>query len=283
MNIKEYISTGIVESYVFGLVNDQEKEEFERMCAAHAEVKEARDSFEWKLEQQSLANAVAPPPNLRSRIFSELEIEKDKLNRSSNLASRTLADQEMPEKTPVIIMGGRMRYVAAASVILLVASTILNFYFFNQYKSFSAKYDGLVAQNAELAHSEKALQTSNEEYQSAFDKLRDPSMSIIKMAGDAVPSSPDPASMATVYWNTRTKDVFLFVNNMPIPASDKQYQLWAIVNGVPVDAGVFDLQKGVPIVTMKNIPTAQAFAITLEKKGGSTTPLGQMYVLGKVS
>ena len=75
MNIQEYISSGIVESYVFGLVNDQEKQEFERMCAAHAEVKEARDSFEWRLEQQSLATAVAPPSNLRSRIFSELEIE----------------------------------------------------------------------------------------------------------------------------------------------------------------------------------------------------------------
>ena len=283
MNIKEYISTGIVESYVFDLVNDQEKEEFERMCAAHSEVKEARDSFELILEQQSLDHAVAPPKNLRSRIFAELEIEKDKLNRSTNAENRMAADQEMAEKAPVINMGGWMRYVAAASVILLVASTILNFYFFNQYKSFSAKYDGLVAQNAELARNEKSLQTSNKEYQSAIDKLRDTSMTIIKMAGNAVPSSPDPTSMATVYWNMRTKDVYLFVNNMPTPSSDKQYQLWAIVNGVPVDAGVFDIEKGVPVVTMKNIPNAQAFAITLEKKGGSTSPLGQMYVLGKVS
>jgi len=34
---------------------------------------------------------------------------------------------------------------------------------------------------------------------------------------------------------------------------------------------------------MKNIPKAQAFAITLEKKGGSVTPtLSAMYVMGKV-
>jgi len=33
---------------------------------------------------------------------------------------------------------------------------------------------------------------------------------------------------------------------------------------------------------MKNTPRAQAFAITLEKRGGSPTPQGKMYVLGKV-
>jgi len=37
-------------------------------------------------------------------------------------------------------------------------------------------------------------------------------------------------------------------------------------------------------VKMKNIAKAQAFAITLEKKGGSLSPnLQALYVLGKVS
>jgi len=34
---------------------------------------------------------------------------------------------------------------------------------------------------------------------------------------------------------------------------------------------------------MKNIPRAQVFAVTLEKRGGSTTPQGPMYVMGKAS
>jgi anti-sigma-K factor RskA len=33
---------------------------------------------------------------------------------------------------------------------------------------------------------------------------------------------------------------------------------------------------------MKDIAKAEAFAITLEKKGGNPTPEGKIYVLGKV-
>lgn len=274
MNIQEYISSGIVESYVLGLANDQEQAEFERMCAAHSEVSAARDAFEISLEQESLANAVPPPKNLRSQILAEIEIEKENSVDTTKTMRGIVDGPEMIEKAPVIKMKGWVRYIAAASVILLIASTALNFYFFNQYKSFSTKYDDVVAKNAAYAQNEK-------EYQNTINKLSDPAMAIIKMAGDSVPTSPAPSSMATIYWDTRTKDVFLLINNMPEASADKQYQLWAIVDGVPVDAGVFDIAKG--IVVMKNIPRAQAFAVTLEKRGGSPTPKGQMYVLGKVS
>ena len=107
-------------------------------------------------------------------------------------------------------------------------------------------------------------------------------MAIIKMPG--LPNSPDPSSMATVYWNTESRDVYLLVNKLPMPVRDKQYQLWAIVDGKPVDAGIFDMQEGLSFVKLKTIPKADAFAITLEKKGGSSTPdMNAMYVMGKVT
>jgi len=40
----------------------------------------------------------------------------------------------------------------------------------------------------------------------------------------------------------------------------------------------------VAVVKMKNIPRAQAFAVTLEKRGGSAAPtMDQMYMMGKAS
>jgi anti-sigma-K factor RskA len=111
--------------------------------------------------------------------------------------------------------------------------------------------------------------------------MKDPSMAIVKMS--AVATSPAHTSMATVYWNTESKDVYLLVNKLPKPVSDKQYQLWAIVDGKPVDAGTFEMPEGVSFVKLKTIPKADAFAITLEKKGGSATPdMEAMYVMGKV-
>ncbi len=61
MNIQEYISSGIVESYVLGLAEIEERAEFERMCVAHAEVKAARDAFEASIEQNAVSSAIEPP------------------------------------------------------------------------------------------------------------------------------------------------------------------------------------------------------------------------------
>jgi hypothetical protein len=50
---------------------------------------------------------------------------------------------------------------------------------------------------------------------------------------------------------------------LPAPALGKQYQLWAIVDGKPVDAGIISLQKEIyKIQKMKSFGSAQAFAIT---------------------
>jgi anti-sigma-K factor RskA len=55
-----------------------------------------------------------------------------------------------------------------------------------------------------------------------------------------------------------------------------------LVDGKPVDAGLLEDCNGV--CKLKNIPKAQAFAITLEDKGGSASPhLDQLYVIGNVS
>jgi anti-sigma-K factor RskA len=277
VNIQEYISSGIVESYVLGLASDEERAEFERMCAAHAEVKAARDAFELALEEHSLANAVPPPRQVRSQVFAELQIEKEKHGFTGNNG----IGEETP--APVVQMDPRWRYVAAASIVLLIASLIFNFYFFNKYKTFSDQYSALLAQNQEMARNERAIQTRLNDMQNAIDIFGDTAMAVIRMDATGVQTSPDPNSMATIYWDTRSKDVYLRVNRMPAATSEKQYQLWALVDGVPVDAGVFDVNNGVAILKMKNIPRAQAFAVTLEKRGGSEKPdLTQMYVLGKV-
>lgn len=274
MNIKEYISSGIIESYVLGLASSEEREEFERMCAAHTEVRLAREEFEIQLENHALKNSVQPPAHVRSKLFAEIEIEQQKIGPRISTNST---------QAPVVPIQPWWRYLAAASIVLLLTSTTLNFYFFSQFKSTERLYKDVLAQNQEYADNLKRTQVKFNEYEEAFRKMNDPAMVMVRMQGTFVATSPDSTSMATVFWDSNSKDVYLQINKMPVPSSDLQYQLWAIVDGVPVDAGVFDTNNGKPLVSMKNIPRAQAFAVTLEKKGGSPTPKGQMYVLGKVS
>jgi anti-sigma-K factor RskA len=274
LNIQEYISSGIVESYVLGLADEAERAEFEQMCALHPEVRAAREAFEIQLEQHVMADAAVPSQHVREtilyQVFSEQPVQT---NGHSNRGAQ-------PAK--VFALPAAMRYVAAAVIILLAGSAVLNVYYFNKYREFSRRYDRLLAQQTELVKSNNAMQTKLNSYQNTIAGLTDTGMSVIKMMGKAAPSSPAPGSMAMVYWDTRSKDVYLMANNLPMPAPGKQYQLWAIVDNKPVDAGMVDMDKAHVMVKMKNIPRAQLFAITLEQAGGSPTPQGPMYVMGKV-
>lgn len=275
MNIKDYISSGIVEAYVLGLASESEVTEFEAMCTQHPEIRSAKDSFEILIEQNALSGVVQPPSLLKNKIFDTIKNEENKLSSvvpitaSGNVASgknvRTMS-----------------RYLAAASIILLLFSTVLNFYLFRQYKSYSSRYVDLLASQQQLVNNNNNINARLQAYESAMEVMKNPDVAVVQMPASTVTTSPDPNSLAVVYWNIRTKDVYLFVNNMPQPASDQQYQLWAIVNGKPVDAGLVTSNINTPFGKMKNIANADAFAVTLEKRGGSTSPQGQMYVLGQV-
>jgi hypothetical protein len=94
-----------------------------------------------------------------------------------------------------------------------------------------------------------------------------------------------PASFATVYWDTASQDVYLMINNMPKPPSDKQYQLWAFLNDQPIDMGLIEItEKPLQLYRLKKAQAAQAFAITLEKKDriDVSKPGGDLYVMGKL-
>ncbi|HEY1202598.1 MAG TPA: anti-sigma factor [Niastella sp.] len=277
MNIQEYISSGIVESYVLGLADEAERAEFEQMCTQYAEVRAARDTFELSLEQHAMAAAVAPPAHIRETVLQQLAAGPEDVP-----AGKTAAPVVQMRLVKRGVLPGAMRYVAAASVVLLMGSMGLNVYYFNKYRSFSQRYDQLVAEQTQLAKNNGIMQTRLDNYEQTMQALNSPYMAQIKMEGKAVEASPAPDSKATVLWDTRTKDVYLMVNSLPEPQAGMQYQLWAIVDNQPVDAGMLNMEKGHMMVKMKNIPRAQLFAITLEQEGGSPTPKGKMYVMGKV-
>lgn len=270
MNVREYIASGIVESYVLGLASPEEMAEFERMCAAHQEVRLAREAFEMQLEQHALNNGITPPVSLQSSIFSEIAVEADKLRGNGSFQSEVPQEKQ----TPVIAMKW-WRIAAVASVVLLIGSIALNIYFANRFTTYKNLYFASVNESAKVREDMQIRQAT---FERSLEVLRDTNMAVIRMKGQ----SASPESMATVYWDKRTHDVFLFVNNLPEPTAGKQYQLWAIVNGQPVDAGMLNWDQAELVTPMKNIPQAQAFAITLEKAGGNPVPQGAMYVLGNM-
>lgn len=280
MDIKAYIQSGIIESYVLGMADATEAAQLEQLSRQYPEVKQAIDEFEAALEKQAFQNAVAPSPDVKEKLMFALKDEFAKEEEEKLVVPLiSLQEKANPAQTPVRSIGGSgwLKYMAAASVILLVASAGLNVYLYNKSEDSNKKYLALLKENATITASNGVYQTKMLDMYNSMQLMNDPAM--IKVAMDGV---KDKQEQAIVYWDSKTKDVYLLANRLPAAPEDKQYQLWALVDGKPVDAGMLGDCNG--LCKLKNIQTAQAFAITLEKKGGSPTPnLDQLHVLGKVS
>jgi anti-sigma-K factor RskA len=105
-----------------------------------------------------------------------------------------------------------------------------------------------------------------------------PGTTVVNMVGTKI----SPSSSANVYWDSTNSSVYLVVKNMPELPSDKQYQLWALIDNKQKNLGVFDATDTKIILKMDSTKKAQAFAITIEKKGGNPTPtLDSLTSIGK--
>ena len=268
MDIKAYIESGIIESYVLGLSSIEETAEVELLCNQYPEIKQAVDDFAESLERTVFENAVTPPAEIKERLMMALadEFKEEK----SGLVVPISSNENYAASIK------RWQFIAAAAITLFIVSAGINFYYYTNYTTANDKYQALLVEKTSLQASNDIFQTKEQELKQSMLMMSDTLMKVVKMKG-----LKSPEDFATIYWDTKTKDVYLLQNSLPQTSSDKQYQLWAIVNGKPVDAGVIDNCTG--LCKMKNIPAAQAFAITLEKKGGSPTPtVTSMYVIGGV-
>ena len=72
MNIPDYISSGILESYALSTVSDQERREVECLSAIYPEVRQALDQHTLTLENDALMHSMAPPVDLQEKIRQRL-------------------------------------------------------------------------------------------------------------------------------------------------------------------------------------------------------------------
>ena len=276
MNIQAYIESGIIESYVLGLADADESAELEMLCRQHPEIQAALTNFETQIEKQAFNNAIAPPPELKDRLMDMLEQDFKEQNDSKKIPPPIV------EMNNIQNAGTRQssfwRYFAAASVILLIGSAALNLYLYNNYNDTAARYEALLAERNNLQASNGVFQTRLNGLEESFRIIQNPQVLAVKLPG----VNGHTENIAAVYWDSQTKDVYLMPTKMDKAPEGKQYQLWAIVDGKPVDAGMVEDCNG--LCKIKNISKAQAFAITLEDKGGSPAPhLEALYVYGNVN
>lgn len=270
MNTKEYISSGIIESYILGLASPEEAGILECVMKNNAEVKAAFEEAQKTLENLATVQAMTPPDDLKSKIWAKIQKEEVTEALISEVAKPVINLKiEGKGKTTKIKKNNNWKNFAIAASVLFLVSIAGNMYWITQRSETEKEIAKLTTINKSQ---DLALQKMNEKWQT----LSGSNMQIIALKG----VEKHPESRATVFWDQKTKEVYLNAESLPKAPKGMQYQLWAIADGKPVNAGMYTEEKDSKIALSK-IPKAQAFAITLEKENGSEVPtMENMYVMG---
>ena len=272
MNTKEYISSGIIESYILGLASPEEVGILECVMKNNTEVKAAFEEAQKTLEDLATMQAVTPPEDLKSKIWSKIQQEQTVEEIKPVVAQDipNFREKENSQEVKIQKNNNWKTYAIAASFLFLVSIAGNLLWMNNQSESKKA----IAKLETEKQSKDLALQKMNEKWQ----MLSSPNIQMVMLKG--VEKHAD--SKAMVFWDKKTKEVYLNAAELPKAPAGMQYQLWAIADGKPVSAGMYTEEKDSKIA-LANIPKAQAFAITLEKQGGSDVPtMENMYVMGGV-
>jgi anti-sigma-K factor RskA len=277
MDTNAYIASGAIENYVLGLATKQESDELEVLVWQYPDIRDAVLSFERELENFAFKHAVPPDEQLKEKILGTISAEFTSTNVEPD---NTSFNKQIELDAPIIDIRQQVRkwqYIAAASILLLIGSAALNFKWYDSYLAANNRYQALLKEHHTLQADNDVFKARMDEWISDLQNLQDKNVQKILLAG--VPGKE--SNSATAYWNKKTGELYIFETYMPSLPEGKQYQLWALVDGKPVDAGVFGDCQG--LCRMKNINRAQAFAVTIEKQGGSPEPtLTELTVLGNI-
>ncbi|MFZ4798313.1 MAG: anti-sigma factor [Bacteroidia bacterium] len=265
MNKQEYIESGILESYALGICSDAEKAEVEKICAENAEIKAELLAVQAAVFSYGQLHQSKPKASLKADLLNQLDFAEPVT--TINPLDKIIPIQ--PKKYP---------FAVAASLTLFGLSLIGNYVTYTKYQEANEKITALNAEKTSLANNFRNNQVKLEELQANLLVTSNPNVQKIPLKG--VEKSPE--SLVMIYWNKETKEVFMEIKNLPLANAGKQYQLWAIVDGKPVNAGMISVNNAdSSFIKMNGFETAQAFAITLENVGGSENPtLTEMYVMG---
>ena len=264
MNKEEFILSGLLELYAMGNASPEETQIVEDHLNQFPELRVELSEIEMSLENYAQANAIQPSANVKEKVMNQLFEHNGK---------------EDNKTSPVIPIDKKVRRplfykrVAAAVFILLIGSAVLNYTYYRKYHDANKE---LQVARKKIEQQGKSNQAMNEDLSVLTNKYAQP---VVLKGTDKAPDA-----VAKIFWMKNTGDVYIAPANLPKVPAGKQYQLWAIIDGKPVDGGMIESTSGrYHIQKMKSFGKVDAFAITLEKAGGSPTPtLDQMIVSAKM-
>jgi hypothetical protein len=263
LNAQEIISSGLLELYAAGLASSEEKLQVENWVKQYPEVAAELKGIETGLETYAHANAIAPGGEVKERIFAAIH------NSAGNKTITPVSNGSTQAK--VVSFTSYWKWVAAASIVLLIGSAVMNMMYYNKY---DAANKDLKQTQEQLAQEQQRSNEMREDMNIVHTGLP------VALKGQEVM----PDATAKIFWMQDTKEVMVDASSLPDAPAGMQYQFWAIVDGKPENGGMIitnDKGKKYRMQKMKSFGRAEAFAISLEKEGGNPIPT-KVVSVGKI-
>lgn len=261
MDISAYIASGILEAYLLDELTPAERAEVEFYTEQYPEIRAELDRIERDMEALARLSAVRPPAGVLEKILNTM-----RMGGTVSPAS----DRSAPP-APVRRFSG---WTLAAAIVSAVAIGMLWY----QSSENTRRQEEANQALADLQTRCDSAALAGQTRQELLDFMLHPGTQPVILAGTLL--APD--ARMTVYRNTALRKDLVLASGMPPAPAGHDYQLWAIVDGQPVDMGVIRIVPGETLpVSIPFITHPQAFAVTIEKEGGSPTPtLDKMIVIG---
>lgn len=253
MNKEQFLNTGLLEQYALGLTDTEESALVEEHMEQYPELRDELYAMQEALESYAKQYAISPPSHMKRNIMQEVDDSstKPRAGRGSVYSSGFT----------------RSKWLSYAA---LIALTLGYLYQSNRYQQ----------SRQELRNASVALSSCENQNQSLQDNQRiyafisNPETKPIILKG--TPGHTE--SSAIVYWNEKNEKAYFFASALPEPPADKQYQIWADVEGEMISIGLLEYQTA-DLQAIEYIAQAESLNITLEPKGGSLKPdVSNLYV-----
>lgn len=277
VDVKAYIESGILESYVLGFASEQEVQEVRCLSHIYPEIAEELKLVQEGIEKMATQQAVQPPVELKNTIMAA--IKKEAQIPSSKPQVKQEAKIVSMQSTAAV---NPWKWGVAASLVLLfgVGALWVNTRIDNgAIKEQLAQLDKQKEQDNQVL---TAMLVEQERLQEIQKVLTEPSTKTIVLNGTTM----EPNAEVHVMWSSNDNKAVMVAEKIAPPPPNMQYQLWVIADGVPKSVGVFTYDELDNMTEPFEVMTTDftAFAITLEKMGGSPTPnLEKMVVMGELA
>lgn len=266
MNANDIILSGILEMYAAGLTTPEENLQVQEYVRQYPEVAAELAAIEASIESYATGMQLQPDASVKAKVFARINEEGSAKVIPINNAS-----------AQVVPISSGWKTAAAAAVLLLIASSVFNFFQFQKNNEI----------NKQLAQSQATasdLEAKNTEMSNYLEMVRSKYSTPVQLAG-----LKETSAEAKVFWMKNNGDVYFDPTHMPAAPQGKQYELWAIIDGKPVNAGIIITTKSGKQYSIQKMKAfagdikIQAFAISVEPE--NTTPAAaptEVYAAGNM-